>query len=209
MYLEGATPGERTGNLINTCSNNNAQAGNTKYPEPDIQVPAELPLLNPSMVVNDTFAQEILPLHFLGAPSIRYTADWLRPSVKSPYPSESAFADPTVNPQSDKVVILPASHIIEKATTLQQGRLFGQLEQKIENNKAGSKESASDTNSLHGDSRLVDNKVAFNKSVPSDSGYHTGLGTDTESVCSLGSVAPPLVCLKISCKISLRSLDTR
>ncbi|KAF7513369.1 hypothetical protein GJ744_009790 [Endocarpon pusillum] len=70
--------------------------------------------------------------------------------------------------------------------------LYGPPEQKIENTKAGSKESASDTNSLHGDSRLVDNKVASNKLVPSDSGYHTGLGTDTDSVCTLGSVGTSL-----------------
>ncbi|ERF70613.1 hypothetical protein EPUS_02479 [Endocarpon pusillum Z07020] len=190
MYSEGHTPGERTGNPINTCTNNNAQDENKKYPEPDIQVPAELPLLNAYMVVIDTFAQKILPPHFLTTPSTRYTADWSSPSV--PYPPESAIADRTVNPQSEKVVMSPASHIIEKTTPLQQGRLFGQLEQKIENTKAGSKKSASDTNSLHGDSRLVDNKVAFNKLVPSDSGYHTGLGTDTESVCSLGSVGTSL-----------------
>jgi hypothetical protein len=38
----------------------------------------------------------------------------------------------------------------------------------------------------------VDSKEILRKPVPSDSGYHSGLGTDTESVCSMGSVETSL-----------------
>ena len=38
----------------------------------------------------------------------------------------------------------------------------------------------------------VDSKEILRKPVPSDSGYHSGLGTDTESVCSMDSVGTSL-----------------
>jgi hypothetical protein len=139
--------------------------------------------LGKSLQYADPEHPEFPPQQFQTPQSAQDTTGISNPSLTSPYLSGSSIVNPAVN--NLQGFLYP-----EEGTLIQ--RLFEQLEQNNEGANGESKERASGSNSPNGDSYLMENKTTLHKLVPSDSGYHSGLGTDTESVCSMGSVGTSL-----------------